>query len=86
MSEADESNESESDAQIDHINVVFDVLIAAVDAAKKVAPTATRDEDFAMIEASVDIMQLVVTDICRAATALERIAEVQERMMMRQAQ
>lgn len=80
--EIDEDDEiSKIDGQVNYINTVFDALIGAVNEAKKAAPTATRDEDFAMIEAVVDIAQVVVIDVCRAATALERIADVQEAMM-----
>jgi hypothetical protein len=81
MSELENAiDEMADEGQIAHINIVFDALVAAVNEAKKTAPTATRDEDYAIIEASIDIAQLVVTDLCRAATALERIADGQERV------
>jgi hypothetical protein len=73
--------EEAEDNHDNYIEVVFDALISAVNDAKKLAPTATKNEDFAIIEAGIDIAQVVVSDINRAAVALERIANVQEEML-----
>ena len=64
----------------EHITELFDALTDAVNELKKKAPMLDRDTDFAVIEAAVDIGQATVTAVQRAAVALERIADAQEKM------